>query len=211
MAGDSPTKTMTWSRIQGKYIWRNRKNTHRFIPNREALDLDYASYIVAGGSTAKEILQKTERSGFSSNVAYQKLLAEALNMNRTRIFSYKKPQIPPKQISSPPSAKEPKKPRHIEILHKLDAPDLEDDFSLNLLDWGTNNVVAIAIQDSVFLWNASNKSSSEIELGGLVTSVSWGPGGDDESVMLWNVFMEVPKPVRKEDHMPFAHSFYHVR
>ncbi|PRQ19771.1 hypothetical protein RchiOBHm_Chr7g0220911 [Rosa chinensis] len=56
MSGDSPTKIMTWSRIQGKYIWRNRKNREnldldRFIPNREALDLDYASYIVAGGST----------------------------------------------------------------------------------------------------------------------------------------------------------------
>ncbi|PRQ19772.1 putative transcription factor WD40-like family [Rosa chinensis] len=114
-------------------------------------------------------------------------------MNHTRIFSYKKPQIPPKQISSPPSAKELKKPRHIEILHKLEALDLEDDFSLNLLDWGSNNVVAIAIQDAVFLWNASNKSSTEIELGDLVTSVSWGPGArhitidlSNSDVQLWD-------------------------
>jgi len=36
----------------------------------------------------------------------------------------------------------------------LDAPDVVDDFYLNLLDWSAGNVVAIALQDQVYLWTA---------------------------------------------------------
>jgi hypothetical protein len=36
-----------------------------------------------------------------------------------------------------------------------DAPDLVDDYDLNLLDWSANNTVAIALGSSVYLWNAA--------------------------------------------------------
>ena len=36
----------------------------------------------------------------------------------------------------------------------LDAPELLDDYYLNLLSWGSSNVVAVALGQSVFLWNA---------------------------------------------------------
>lgn len=36
----------------------------------------------------------------------------------------------------------------------LDAPDIVDDFYLNLLDWSDSNVVAIALKDQVYLWTA---------------------------------------------------------
>ena len=36
----------------------------------------------------------------------------------------------------------------------LDAPNLKDDFYLNLLDWGPGNTLAVALGDSVYLWNA---------------------------------------------------------
>jgi cell division cycle protein 20 (cofactor of APC complex) len=36
----------------------------------------------------------------------------------------------------------------------LDAPDIVDDFYLNLLDWSDSNVVAIALRDQVYLWTA---------------------------------------------------------
>jgi hypothetical protein len=36
----------------------------------------------------------------------------------------------------------------------LDAPDVLDDFYLNLLDWSATNVVAIALKDQVYLWTA---------------------------------------------------------
>lgn len=36
----------------------------------------------------------------------------------------------------------------------LDAPDIIDDFYLNLLDWSSTNVVGIALREQVYLWTA---------------------------------------------------------
>ena len=44
----------------------------------------------------------------------------------------------------------------------LDAPELVDDYYLNLLDWGSSNVLAIALGTTVYLWDASNGSTSEL-------------------------------------------------
>ena len=55
----------------------------------------------------------------------------------------------------------------------LDAPGLVDDYYLNLLDWSTTNLVAIALAESVYIWNAE---SGEV---GCLCSVS--SGEDDES------------------------------
>lgn len=43
----------------------------------------------------------------------------------------------------------------------LDAPELIDDFYLNLLDWSCKNMIAIALGSSVYLWNASNGETAE--------------------------------------------------
>jgi len=63
----------------------------------------------------------------------------------------------------------------------LDAPDLVDDYYLNLLDWGSSNVLSIALGNTVYLWNASDGSASEFvtidEDTGPVTSDSWAPDG----------------------------------
>jgi hypothetical protein len=44
----------------------------------------------------------------------------------------------------------------------LDAPDLLDDYCLNLLDWGSGNVLSIALGNMVYLWDASSGSTSEL-------------------------------------------------
>jgi cell division cycle protein 20 (cofactor of APC complex) len=38
----------------------------------------------------------------------------------------------------------------------LDAPDLNDDYYLSLLSWSGNNVLAVALGQTVHLWNASS-------------------------------------------------------
>ena len=79
----------------------------------------------------------------------------------------------------------------------LDAPDLVDDYYLNLLDWGSANVLAIALGSTVYLWDATNGSTSELvtfeDEDGPVTSVSWGPDGrhiavglNNSEVQLWD-------------------------
>lgn len=79
----------------------------------------------------------------------------------------------------------------------LDAPDLVDDYYLNLLDWGSVNVLSIALGRTVYLWDASSGSTSELvtvdEDDGPVTSVSWAPDGrhiavglNSSAVQLWD-------------------------
>ena len=60
----------------------------------------------------------------------------------------------------------------------LDAPDLEDDYYLNLLSWGKDNRLAVALGRNVYLWNANNGDihhlvSLEGAAENYVTSVSW--------------------------------------
>lgn len=60
----------------------------------------------------------------------------------------------------------------------LDAPGLRDDFYLNLVDWGSNNVVAVGLQHRVFLWSAKTTRVSqlcEFDDTETVSSVSWNP------------------------------------
>ena len=83
----------------------------------------------------------------------------------------------------------------------LDAPDLQDDFYLNLLDWSSQNILAVGLGSSVYLWNAS--SSQVTRLHDLadhqdeVSSVAWsdkghtlGIGTKRGYVQLWDIESE---------------------
>jgi cell division cycle protein 20 (cofactor of APC complex) len=89
------------------------KQLDRFIPNRSAMDFGYAHYMLTEGTKEKE--NSTVMS--PSRTAYQKLLAEAANMNgRTRILAFKnKPPTPveliPRGILSPPPQSKTSKPK----------------------------------------------------------------------------------------------------
>ena len=59
-----------------------------------------------------------------------------------------------------------------------------DDYYLNLLDWNERNILAVALGDSVYLWNASTggitplmQTSGE---GCHVTSIAWAPRGSEQ-------------------------------
>lgn len=76
-----------------------------------------------------------------------------------------------------PPRKIPKIPYRI-----LDAPGLQDDFYLNLVDWSAQNVLAVALESAVYVWNATTSTVSELfDLAGTgdsVTSLSWSAKGD---------------------------------
>jgi cell division cycle 20-like protein 1 (cofactor of APC complex) len=40
----------------------------------------------------------------------------------------------------------------------LDAPNLCDDFYLNLVDWSQQNSLAVALGHSVYIWNANTSN-----------------------------------------------------
>ncbi|CAI8016279.1 Cell division cycle protein 20 homolog [Geodia barretti] len=72
---------------------------------------------------------------------------------------------------------------------------------LNVLDWGKNNVLAIGLGSSVFLWNANNGSVNHLtDMGSeeeYVASLSWAANGkylavgsSDSAIQLWDVAKE---------------------
>ncbi|KAL8463890.1 hypothetical protein ACS0TY_033729 [Phlomoides rotata] len=171
----------------------------RFIPNRSAMDFDYANYMLTGGMKGKK---NADVSSSPSREAYKKLLAETFNMNRTRILAFKnKPPTPveaiPNEFMSAADQVKSSKPRRHIPQKTLDAPDILDDYYLNLLDWGSRNVLSIALGDTVYLWDASDGTTSELvtidEESGPVTSVKWAPDGrhiavglNNSEVQLWD-------------------------
>ncbi|OQD76849.1 hypothetical protein PENDEC_c003G05674 [Penicillium decumbens] len=70
-----------------------------------------------------------------------------------------------------------KQPRYVnKVPYKvLDAPDLQDDFYLNLVDWGSSNVLGVGLANSVYMWNSqSGRVTKLCELkDDTVTSVNW--------------------------------------
>ncbi|CAN0880245.1 Cell division cycle 20.1, cofactor of APC complex [Linum grandiflorum] len=185
----------------------SRENFDRFIPNRSAMDMDYANWMATEGW--KEEQNPVPSS--SRSEAYKRLLAEAMGLNRTRILAFrnKPPSNPPVDLvphhhtssdSSLPHQAKPAKPRRRiprTSERTLDAPGIVDNFYFNVLDWGCNNVVAIALDCTVYLWDASNGSTSELvtvdEELGPVTSVNWAPDGchiavglSNSQVQLWD-------------------------
>ena len=63
----------------------------------------------------------------------------------------------------------------------LDAPALQDDFYLNLVDWSSQNVLAVGLGACVYLWSAcTSKVTKLCDLSGnddTITSVSWAQRG----------------------------------
>ncbi|XP_019173777.1 PREDICTED: cell division cycle 20.1, cofactor of APC complex-like isoform X2 [Ipomoea nil] len=159
------------------------------------MDFDFAHYMVTEGMKGN----KTP----ATNSPYLKQLAEILNMNRTRILAFKnKPSTPvegiPNEFTSAAfQAKPAKPPRHIPQTSErtLDAPDIVDDYYLNLLDWGSSNVLSIALGSTVYLWDASNGSTSKLvtidDENGPVTSVKWAPDGRHIAIGLNNSYVQL--------------------
>ena len=66
----------------------------------------------------------------------------------------------------------------------LDAPQLQDDFYLNLVDWSRANMLAVGLGSCVYLWNASTGKvtklcdlSADAARADVVTSVAWTQRG----------------------------------
>ncbi|CAL9780431.1 unnamed protein product [Musa acuminata subsp. burmannicoides] len=151
----------------------------RFIPFRSAMDMDYARFALTGPSRP----QRDGSRESPSSVAYQKLLDECILKNRSRILAFK--TAPEASASKLPEFDEPirpqkkqqrripKEPERVLVIHGL-----LDDNVLNLLDWGSNNVLAIGLEDAVYLWDAANESTKllqPVEDRGPITCIRWSP------------------------------------
>ncbi|TAQ85408.1 hypothetical protein B7494_g6266 [Chlorociboria aeruginascens] len=96
------------------------------------------------------------------------------NLNaRSEIYSLSPVRFGSQQMLLTPR----KQPRAVsKVPYKvLDAPDLADDFYLNLVDWGSSNVLGVGLGSCVYTWNSqSGRVNKLCELpDDTVTSVSW--------------------------------------
>lgn len=161
----------------------------RFIPSRSTTNFELGYYKVQQ--------QQAEQDGEKGdNISptkkeMQRLIGENLHggdINNMRVLSYQnKAPAPPEgyqnplrvvysQTKTPASVKAstryiPQTPDRI-----LDAPEIIDDYYLNLIDWSESNVLAVALGNSVYLWNAGTGTIAqlfELESNDYVCSVAW--------------------------------------
>lgn len=175
-----PIQSTTLARWERKALQSKRKSARtpsnsktpgkqysgRFIPNRESSNSSMQLHHV----TNNENLSGANNVQADNQLLRSKLaqtIMGADDAKGSRILSFKQKAPKPTEAhhnnmrvlytqnrSSAPIAK--KAFRHIDSTPSriLDAPDLLDDYYLNLLDWSCGNQVAVALGCAVYLWDA---------------------------------------------------------
>lgn len=179
-------------------------NGDRFIPNRAGMNMELSKHIMRSSSDDllveenKEVPFDQRSVSDAKKGVYKSNLSSALlgvdDIKGSRVLSYQDKAPAPKgdtvnnlnilySASAVPATKKsntklvsrqiPSAPSRI-----LDAPDLMDDYYLNLISWSDTNVLAVALAQTVYLWNASTGDIAELctfEDGpnAHISSVSW--------------------------------------
>lgn len=159
-----------------------RKEHDRFIGR---MDYETAQHLLEGENAGA-------RPPREASSHAQALKAGLLSNGEARIIHYKdKAPAPPEgyvnslrvlyTAQQPAHRRKAKATRHIPSAPSrvLDAPELVDDYYLNLVAWGANNKVAVALGPTVYVWDAATGSIVELltlENEDYVCSVSWLPG-----------------------------------
>lgn len=184
----------------------------RFIPHRSSMHMDRANYLLSkeNGNPDSAAADNAGAGGLGGTggelhkALEQNLLGVPATINerghRVLAFQHKAPapeegyQNGLKVLYSQNKARtgmagsgRARATRHIPSApaRVLDAPDLLDDYYLNLLSWGANDILAVALGSAVYLWNAKSGDITELlnlEGDDYVSSVSWMAGGNHVAV-----------------------------
>ncbi|XP_021905564.1 cell division cycle 20.5, cofactor of APC complex-like, partial [Carica papaya] len=167
----------------------------RFIPNRSLMDLDQAHSLLTN--------RTREFHNPKFNEVYRDKLAEKLTLDSEgrpfRMLVFR---------GSPKSSR--KSLLHIDEMRRddaeeldfgskqnrfrslpkgaariLDAPRLRNDYYLNIIDWGQNNVLAVALGPEIYLWNPENGDTKKLfdvhdDENNYPTSLAWS---DDSRII----------------------------
>lgn len=165
-----------------------------------------ASILIAFSLPPPQITQQDQKNKASqdtqeSNAVSQNAMSEALigDITNHRILSYQdKAPVPSegyvnnlkvlyssaKHSTKKTSRYLPKSPERI-----LDAPDIINDYYLQLLDWNDNNVLSVALNREVYLWNGNTGDITnlfELPEGEYISSVAWVEQSNSLAVGLSN-------------------------
>eukprot|EP00963_Diacronema_lutheri_P003842 scaffold287_cov337-Pavlova_lutheri.AAC.205 len=184
---------------------RSKTQGDRFIPNRSAMDVDMAQFnLMKENAACPEDNPVEVRS--PSKEEYKKRLAVGLmgengSAEGAKILAFKNKAPPPPagydnpmralysaNTSTGPGNARKKQFRQIPQAPEriLDAPEILDDYYLNLLDWNCKNVLAVALSSTVYLWNAESGDIQQLcqmsDEDDYISSVQWAPDGKHISV-----------------------------
>ncbi|XP_028283650.1 cell division cycle protein 20 homolog [Parambassis ranga] len=210
--GKSTNASLSSSKTPSKTPGKNKKLTpskmggDRFIPVRNGNQMDVASFLI---SKENEPMDTNNTPGAVEAKKVWSMSLNGYNIEDAKILHLGgKPLNAPEgyqnnlkvlysQATTPASVK---KTRYISSTPDriLDAPDLRNDFYLNLFDWSSQNLLAVALNNNVYLWNATQgdiiflmKLECEEDY---VCSLNWTKDGSylaigtsDCKVQLWDV------------------------
>ncbi|WCJ36388.1 Cell division cycle 20.2 cofactor of APC complex [Euphorbia peplus] len=181
----------------------------RFIPNRTLMNLDQAHSLLTN--------RNLHLPNSTFNEQYQRRLTESLNLDAEgrpfRMLVFRgNPKSTRRSLhlidqmrrndtqDLQNSIKRSPLPRHIPKRESrvLDAPNIKNDYYLNILDWGNNNILAVLLGQSLYLWDPKSKNVVKLlEVEGdndYPTSVSWSEdtrylavGYMQSTVQLWDI------------------------
>ena len=197
----------------------------RFIPNRAGMNMELSKHLMRSNSTDsaddavpddQKAVSDDKKSMYNSNLSSALLGVEDIKGNR--IMSYQEKAPAPKGdtvnnlnilYSASSAAADKKSKANTQLVTRqipsapsriLDAPDLMDDYYLNLLSWSDTNVLAVALGQTVYLWDAGSGDIQELctyETGpnAHISSVSWvqeggahlAVGTSGGTTQLWDV------------------------
>src|SRR5574343_322024 len=161
---DSPTKSI----MRKSSFNDNEKYSERFIPNRTSLTLLSSFDKLSDDRVLLSQNFDEQQAAYSTLLHSQFSQAPKSGLFRKNLFKFaaentgkenQVTELASEEIYSPlkTQRKIPKQPFKV-----LDAPALQDDFYLNLLDWSCTNNLSVGLGSCVYIWNASNSKVTKL-------------------------------------------------
>ncbi|CAG8586694.1 19333_t:CDS:2 [Dentiscutata erythropus] len=198
IAGDWISVCNTPSKVK-----KVRPQCDRFIPTRDIMG-DLSNHF---NTTHRE--SGKEQYMDSADLEYQEKLAEACGIAfERRILQFSAPPNGKDELSQTYSQRSKKFTTSIQLKRRiatvperiLDAPGMIDDYYLNLLDWNVKNMLAIGLDQNVYVWNADTgdvRTIAQTEANDYISSLSWSHDGEylavgtsDGDTQIWDILRE---------------------
>lgn len=163
-------------------------DSDRFIPNRSAMDIEVGHFNLMKENMGECSPSKQQYKEELANSLFQGSKVDELKIlalknkapapkegfqNRLRVL-YTQNSVDPQHVKKQAARYLPQTSERV-----LDAPDLLNDYYLNLLDWSSSNLLAVALGQSLYVWNATTSEITKLlEFDGVpITSVAWMNSG----------------------------------
>ena len=186
--------TFSLSNLDG--VADQKMPTDRFIPSRNSFEDLAMVYKIASRASIEE----TNDSPNDENRMYSKILKSNFN-KREKVqpktcldfFDLENSKISiPQTMMQDQVRKIPKVPFKV-----LDAPFLQDDFYLNVVDWSPSNALAVGLGNAVYMWGFHTNTVekvSQFDEYNMVTGVCWDKLSDtlaigalNGNVQIWDI------------------------